>query len=40
VIGLPETILLAALGTLAAAGWVYLPPVWQIREQPVAVRTG
>jgi predicted MFS family arabinose efflux permease len=40
VIGLPETILLAALGTLAAAGWVYLPPVWQIREQPIAARTG
>jgi MFS family permease len=36
--GLPVAVLIAALGGLAAAAWVYLPPVWRIREQPRADR--
>jgi predicted MFS family arabinose efflux permease len=37
-IGLPETIALGAAGTFIAAIWVYLPPVWQVREQPTQLR--
>jgi MFS family permease len=32
--GLPEAMTIAAVGGLAAAIWVYLPPVWKIKEQP------
>jgi predicted MFS family arabinose efflux permease len=32
--GLPAAMAIAAAGGLAAAIWVYLPPVWQIKEQP------
>lgn len=30
--GLPAAATIAAIGGLVAALWVYLPPVWQIRE--------
>ena len=37
-IGLPATMALGAAGTFAAAIWVYLPPVWRVRTQPVPLR--
>jgi MFS family permease len=38
VIGLAQTMALGAAGTFLAAIWVYLPPVWRLREQPVPLR--
>jgi predicted MFS family arabinose efflux permease len=36
--GLPTAMAIGGFGTLAAAVWVYLPPVWRIRAQPTPVR--
>lgn len=37
-LGLPAAVAVGAVGTLAAAVWVYLPPVWSITEHPAAAR--
>lgn len=37
-IGLPQTMAIGAAGTFVAAIWVYLPPVWQVREHPAPLR--
>ena len=36
--GLPVAMTIGAVGTLAAAIWLYLPSVWRIRAQPAPVR--
>lgn len=38
-LGLETAVVVAAAGGLAAAAWVYLPPVWRIREHPPAPRS-
>jgi predicted MFS family arabinose efflux permease len=37
-IGLPQTVALAAAGTFGACLWVYLPPVWNVRQHPAPLR--
>ncbi len=37
-IGLPTAMALGAAGTFAAAIWVYLPPVWEVRQHPTPLR--
>jgi predicted MFS family arabinose efflux permease len=36
--GLPETMAIGAAGTFLAGIWVYLPPVWRVRNQPMPLR--
>jgi predicted MFS family arabinose efflux permease len=36
ILGLPSVIAIAGLGTLLAAVWLYLPPVWRLRGIPAS----
>jgi MFS family permease len=37
-IGLPQTMALGAVGTFVAGIWVYLPPIWNVRQHPTPLR--